>query len=100
MHITLIKTILPKMDKYEKMISQRITSYRSSFQQHTFSCGETIILDFDTWVAFVRKWSRERDATSSSQIGSHPIEEDSCSPKGKANSEVEGQDSQRELNRL
>jgi hypothetical protein len=99
-HITLIKTILPKMEKYEKRISQSITSYKASLQQHTFSHGETISLDFEAWVAFVRKWRRERDEASSSQIGGHLIEESLNSPKGKANNQVEGQDSQRESNPL
>jgi hypothetical protein len=61
MHITLIKTIFPKMEKREKIISQSITSHKASPQKKTSSHGETISLNFEPWVAFVRKWRRERD---------------------------------------
>jgi hypothetical protein len=55
---------------------------------------------FEAWVAFLRKWRRKREEASSSQIGGCLIDESLNSPKGKANNQVECQDSQRDSNLL
>jgi hypothetical protein len=44
-------------------------------------------------MAFVRKWTREREEVFLIQIGSHLVEDDSNIPKWKTSNQVESQNS-------
>jgi hypothetical protein len=57
------------MEKFEKRMRQSIASYKAPFKQHNFPQGDALNQTFEAWTTYVRRWRKERDEASSSQVG-------------------------------
>jgi hypothetical protein len=77
--ITLIRALLPKMEKFEHRMRQSIDSYISPFKQHHFPQGDVLNQTFETWTTHLKKSRTKKGEASLSCVGQPSIGEDSNS---------------------
>jgi len=68
MDITLIKTLLPKLEKFERRIDLSIASFKVPFEQHHFPQSDIINKTFEAWKAYIGKYGKEKEQALTSQV--------------------------------
>jgi len=57
---------LPKLEKFDKWMSQSIVSYIAHFKQHNFPQGDALNQTFEIWKTSIDKYREEKGEASTS----------------------------------
>jgi hypothetical protein len=68
MDITLIKTLLPKLEKFERRIDLSIASFKVPFKQHHFPQSILSTKLLRRWKAYIGKYGKEKEQALTSQV--------------------------------